>query len=74
MTKTYTMKLGEARCYDSGDDIKGRQLRNDLMSHVRGIFQCDTAGNVDFVEIVHPDGFVAWTYDRSDFRGSFGVL
>lgn len=74
MTKTYTMKPGEARCYDSGNHVTGRQLRNDLMHYVRGFFQCDTAKLVDAVEILHPEGFVVWTYDRSDFRGAFGVL
>lgn len=50
----------EASIYDSGDDIAGSQLHSRLEDRARELF---AAGAFQF-EVTHPDGFVAWIFDR----------
>ena len=52
----------ESAVYDSGDDIVGRDLSNNLKARAREILD----GGAWQVEIVHSAGFVAWIYDRTD--------
>ena len=60
----------EAAVYDSGDDIAGRELSDDLEARARETL----AAGARQVEIVHPDGFVAWVYDLSDLRANGGTI
>jgi hypothetical protein len=52
----------EAAVYDSGDDRTGRELARSLRVRAHDLLR----NGATHVEIVHPAGFVAWVYDRSD--------
>jgi predicted RNA-binding Zn ribbon-like protein len=61
----------EAAVYDSRDDQAGAELRAEFDCRAAEIID---AGDVSSVTVHHPDGFVAWYYDRSDLRANGGVL
>jgi hypothetical protein len=56
----------ESAVYDSGNDIAGRELSDNLKARARATL----AAGAWQVEIVHAAGFVAWVYERADFGGA----
>lgn len=59
---TLTLSAAEAVVYDNGGDDTRHDMAREYAATVRDLF---AAGDVSWLEVMHPDGFTVWFYDRA---------